>query len=146
MKILLASTLVLFATQASAENVKATVTDHYRNETVSTPIRTNECINVEVPIYGQKQSTTGDAVAGAIIGGLIGNQFGSGDGKDAMTVLGAIAGADVARNTGSRIVGYRTERQCSEVVRYKENVIRSYSHSTATFTVDNKRYSVDFIK
>lgn len=34
------------------------------------------------------------SLEGAIIGGAIGNQFGEGDGKTAMTVLGAIIGAD----------------------------------------------------
>jgi len=147
MKLLLSSAVIALATQAAAQNVNATITDHFRNDTVSTPIRANECVNVDVPIYGQKPASTGDAVAGAIIGGLIGNQFGEGKGKDAMTVLGAIAGADAAsRNTRNEIVGYRTERQCTEVVRYKDETVRRYSHSTATFVVDGKRYTVDFVK
>ena len=147
MKLLLSSALVIFATQATAQNINATVTDHFRNETVSTPVRATECVNVDVPIYGQKPASTGDAVAGALLGGLIGNQFGEGKGKDAMTVLGAIAGADAAsRNTRNQIVGYRTERQCSEVTRYKDETVRRYSHSTATFVVDGKRYTVDFVK
>ena len=37
---------------------------------------------------------------GALIGGVIGNQFGSGHGKDAATILGAIAGGAIARNQG----------------------------------------------
>jgi uncharacterized protein YcfJ len=147
MKLLLSSAVIALATQASAQNVNATITDHFRNESISTPIRANECVNVDVPIYGQKPASTGDAVAGAIIGGLIGNQFGEGKGKDAMTVLGAIAGADAAsRNTRNQIIGYRTERQCSEVIRYKDETVRRYSHSTATFVVDGKRYTVDFVK
>ena len=42
-------------------------------------------------------SNTGNQVAGAVagglIGGLVGNQFGNGKGREAMTVLGAGAGA-----------------------------------------------------
>lgn len=147
MKLILSSALVAFATQAAAQNVTTTITDHFRNDVVSTPFYVTECVNVDVPVYGSAPKTTGDAVAGAIIGGIIGNQFGSGNGKDAMTVLGAIAGADAAtRNNRNQIVGYRTERQCSEVTRYKDERVRRYSHSTATFVVDGKRYTVDFVK
>lgn len=35
-------------------------------------------------------------VVGSLIGGAVGNQFGGGRGKDALTVLGAIAGARIA--------------------------------------------------
>lgn len=147
MKYLLTTALMLISTHAAAQNVNATITDHFATETVQTPIRETQCVNVDVPVYGNVPSTTGDAVAGAIIGGIIGNQFGSGDGKDAMTILGAIAGADAAsRNTKQGIVGYRTERQCSEVVNYRSDRVRRYSHSTATFVVDGKRYNVDFVK
>ena len=44
--------------------------------------------------YSQGNASTGDVLAGAIIGGVIGNQFGKGKGNDAATVLGAIIGAD----------------------------------------------------
>jgi len=36
---------------------------------------------------------------GAIIGGIIGNQFGGGSGKDVATILGAIIGGSVANNS-----------------------------------------------
>jgi len=138
---------MFFPTIADSQSITATVTDHYTTKTVSTPVKTNECRNVEVPVYGQKPASTGDAVAGAIIGGLLGNQFGEGKGKDAMTVLGAIAGADAAsRSTRNEIVGYRTERQCSEVVRYRDERVQQYSHSTASFRIDGKRYNIDFVK
>ncbi len=48
---------------------------------------------------------------GALIGGLIGNQFGGGSGRDVATVLGALAGAGVAQNRspGQRVVQYRLQ-------------------------------------
>jgi uncharacterized protein YcfJ len=46
---------------------------------------------------------SGNAVAGAIVGGAIGNQFGKGDGNIAMTILGAIAGSEVARNNNRMV-------------------------------------------
>ncbi len=41
---------------------------------------------------GERRTTGGGAVAGAIVGGLLGNQVGSGDGKTAATVAGAVVG------------------------------------------------------
>ena len=87
------------------------------------------CRDVEVPIY---QSNGGgsniDVITGAIVGGAIGNQFGNGNGKDAMTVLGALFGANVAANRSSdQIVGYRIEQQCDRVARnVNEATISSY--------------------
>ena len=40
---------------------------------------------------------------GAIIGGIIGNQFGGGSGKDVATILGAIIGASIANNRHEQI-------------------------------------------
>ena len=100
----------------------------------------SECYNVEVPVYRNRtvQGSTEDQVVGAIIGGAIGNQFGRGSGKDAMTVLGAIVGA----NKGSsrqiqEIAGYRIEEQCNRVSRtvneptiYKYNIRYEFNGST----------------
>jgi surface antigen len=41
------------------------------------------------------QKETGSVVAGAVIGGLVGNQFGSGTGRALMTAAGAVAGGFV---------------------------------------------------
>jgi uncharacterized protein YcfJ len=147
MKTLITLSFLAFATPVAAQNVTATITDHYTTKTVSTPVTSNQCVNVDVPVYGQAPANTGDAIMGAIIGGVIGNQFGEGQGKDAMTILGAIAGADAASSgSRNRIVGYRTERQCSEVVSYRDERVQQYSHSTATFVHNGKRYSVNFMK
>lgn len=88
-----------------------------------------ECYTVEVPVYGRQRSgSSGDVLAGAIIGGAIGNQFGSGSGKDAMTALGIIIGAsEGSRSTREVITGYRLERQCDQVAReVLEPVISHY--------------------
>lgn len=74
------------------------------------------CQDVSVPMYGQyiDNPSDGDVAAGAIIGGAIGNQFGEGDGKTAMTILGAIVGADRASRprVHSGVTGYTVETQC----------------------------------
>lgn len=144
-RVLLAAVAMMAPTLVTAEAIRGEVTDHYTNRTVNQPYTTQECQNVRVPVYGQSNSDAADALIGALIGGAIGNQFGAGSGKDAMTILGAIAGADSAR--GSRqIVGYREERQCGDVVRYREETSRVYSHSTVTFKSDGQVYTFDFVK
>lgn len=88
-----------------------------------------QCYDVQVPVYqAQRNASDADVLAGAIVGGVIGNQFGGGSGKDAMTVLGAIVGANRASNrTVDQIVGYRLEQQCDRVARsVNEPVISSY--------------------
>jgi uncharacterized protein YcfJ len=58
-------------------------------------------------------------VAGAIIGGLVGNQVGSGNGRKAATVAGAAAGGYIGNRVDKNHVGgkvtSRTERQCHTV-------------------------------
>ena len=75
------------------------------------------CYDVQVPVYGTVQGgSTGDVLAGALIGGALGNQFGNASGKDAMTVLGAIIGAESASKSQRQVVtGYRMEKQCENV-------------------------------
>lgn len=47
----------------------------------------------QVALPASDLSRAGGAFSGAVIGGLIGNQFGRGRGNDAMTVIGALGGA-----------------------------------------------------
>lgn len=74
------------------------------------------CEQYQVPVYGNVivQGSQGDVLAGAIVGGAIGNQFGGGSGKDAMTVLGAILGANQASQPRVRngVTGYTWETRC----------------------------------
>lgn len=142
----LATALVVLAVPALAnQSVNATVTDHYRTVTQNIPHTETVCQTVQIPIYGGTGSV-GNTVAGAIIGGAVGNQFGSGSGRDAMTVLGAIVGADVANRSAQNntIVGYRNERQCDQVTRYTTRQERVYSHSTVTWREHGRTYSIDF--
>ena len=146
----LAAIACIFAAPAFADSeTKATIEDHYRVATSQTPYTERNCQIVDVPIYGERgQASTGDTVLGAIIGGALGNQVGSGSGKNAATVLGAIVGADVAnKNAGDRqIVGYRQEEHCSNVTRYRTHSQNEYSHSTITFYENGQKYTISFQK
>ena len=119
--VLVAAVLAMSATSALANSytVNADVTSVTPLvSTVSESVPQEVCSQVRVPVYETRrgQASTGDALGGAILGGVIGNQFGSGSGKDAMTVLGAIVGADMANKRGNNyqvVTGYRNDTQCS---------------------------------
>ena len=76
------------------------------------------CEKVQIPIYGMIERPASDAevFTGMLIGGAIGNQFGSGSGNDAMTFIGAIMGAESGgeRKRQRVIIDYREVTQCWE--------------------------------
>ena len=65
-----------------------------RTVRVETPIR--ECYDRPVRHETRRRGDAGRTIAGGIIGGIIGRQFGDGRGRDAMTVLGTVVGAAAA--------------------------------------------------
>ena len=74
---------------------------------------TEVCEEFYQPIYGmiERPASGAEVFTGFLIGGAIGNQFGSGSGKDAMTVLGAFSGADQASQRKREKVVIRYERK-----------------------------------
>ena len=108
------------------------------------------CHQVEVPVYGRGPAQPGDVVVGAIVGGAIGHQFGSGDGRDLATALGVILGADAASRRGRDVVvGYQLEQQCrTEYVRnsYQEiagwRVYYRWKDVTGSFVTNRDNYQV----
>ena len=134
--IITTTALLVLATPAFAETVR----DHYKTVIEQTPYSVEVCKDVQI----RGQASTGDTVFGALLGGVIGNQFGGGKGKDAATILGAIVGADVANKNTSKTGG--TQRQCQVETRYEETQREVYSHSTVTFYNDGKQYNVKFQK
>jgi len=135
MKTLLTTAALVFAAStASADRTPmATITNIETNyETVWQNVPTTQCQNVEVPIYGTVQGG-GDAGAGALGGMIIGGILGKGltgkdDGAAAGAVIGGIIGANNAQNGSRRVItGYKTERQCSEVIeRQQTRQIKNY--------------------
>ena len=80
------------------------------------------------------------ALLGGVIGGAIGRQFGSGDGKRAMTVLGAIAGASIASSShrsNRHVCETRYERQAYDVI---DGYDVTYSYLGHTFQQTTDRH------
>jgi len=93
--------------------------------TVSTPVQ--ECWeDIEYYTVDRRGPGTGaSTLVGAIVGGVIGHQFGSGRGNDAATVAGSLIGAaignDKAQRRHGRVVQHsRPVERCKTVVRERQ--------------------------
>jgi len=132
------------ATMAATPIDRGVVTDTYKTVIKQIPYRVEVCQDRVQPA-GDGSAT--NELVGALFGGAIGNQFGNGDGKDVMTLFGALMGASLAHDEevkngqGSRVVTV-----CDVQTRYEEEVSEVYSHSTVVFYVDGKHYSLNFKK
>lgn len=130
-----AAAIAMTASAANAETRYANITRVEPNyQTVYQNVPRTQCQNVEVPVYGTVQGggNAGEgALLGMIIGGVIGDAVsgGKGDATAGGAIIGGIIGADRAQNNTRQVVtGYRTERQCSEVmVREEQREIRNYT-------------------
>lgn len=126
------SIFALSTVSATAETVRARITYvEPRYETVTEYRSSTQCQNIEVPVYGTVQgngATGGDVLAGMILGGLLGKGItGDDNGAAAGAVMGGVIAADNKGGSQQAIVGYRTERQCSEVgVPVQTNQVRDY--------------------
>jgi uncharacterized protein YcfJ len=86
----------------------------------------------------------GQTAAGSIVGAAIGRQFGSGNDRDTLTVLGAVAGGAVAHRRAVVNEGYATRdvtvRRC-EVVndRVTEQIVDGY---LVTYRLEGQRYTM----
>jgi uncharacterized protein YcfJ len=58
----------------------------------------------------------GGAIAGALIGGILGHQIGGGSGKDIATVGGAVAGGVIGSNVAYNTTGSRDVQRCQNTV------------------------------
>lgn len=82
-----------------------------------------------VTAFEQKGEGTGiGAVAGGVLGGVLGNQVGGGNGKKAMTVLGAVGGGMAGHEIEKR---QRATTMYSVKVRMEDGTLRTVTQSTA---------------
>jgi uncharacterized protein YcfJ len=122
----------------------AIVFDHYKSVVKQIPYEVEVCKRVR---QGTGDGSATNEIIGAIFGGAIGNQFGEGDGKDAMTLAGIFLGASLAHDDElAQGPGVFTTR-CYIETRYEESAYsKVYSHSTLTFRINGKKYRIKFMK
>ena len=147
MKKLIAIFTIALSMSAMASNpysVRSVVFDHYKNVVTQAPYDVEVCKQVR---QGTGDGSATNEIIGAIFGGAIGNQFGEGDGKDAMTLAGMFLGASLAHDDElAQGPGVITTR-CYIETRYKESVqSKVYSHSTIRFKINGKSHRIDFMK
>jgi len=144
-KLIALFTVALSMSATAATSVQnGVVIDNYKTIIKQIPYRVEVCQDRVQPA-GDGSAT--NELVGALFGGAIGNSFGKGDGKDAMTLFGALMGASIAHDEELKNnPGTRTVTVCDVQTRYEESTSKVYSHSTLSFRANGKEYKVDFIK
>lgn len=107
---------------AAPENTKFAWADVLRVDPVYDRVQTSaprevcDDVPVERHVDGGNNNAAG-TVIGAIVGGVLGNTVGKGDGRKAATVAGAVVGGAVGHGVASQDDGYYTgpERRCHTV-------------------------------
>ena len=132
MKYALAIVAALTATSSYADNVRnVNVQDVYSTITQSERHVVQVCDRV------QGDAGSG-ALAGMIIGGIIGKGLtGTDGGATAGAVMGGVIGADNANNSTTR---------CHDEVVYTDIPQQVYSHSVITFSYQGRSYALNFNK
>ena len=145
---------VLLASSAHA-NERVTdvkVFDHNRVIYKQVPTTQTFCRDVKVPVYENVQregDAAGGALAGMIIGGILGKGIsGKDDGAAAGAVIGGLIGADKGSKpkTEQRVIGYEYIEKCNTETVIEEVKTEVYSHSTIRFYLNGQRYVLEFKK
>ena len=121
----------------------AIVFDHYKSVVKQMPYEVEVCKQVH---QGTGDGSATNEIIGAIFGGAIGNQFGEGDGKDAMTLAGMFLGASLAHDDELAQGPGVITTKCYIETRYQESVHKVYSHSIITFRINGKKHRINFMK
>jgi uncharacterized protein YcfJ len=122
------------ATVLSAEPV-------YRTVRINNPVE--QCRDEKVHIPAPVSRSYTPPILGAIIGGAIGNEFGSGRGNDLATLAGAVLGGSVGRDYQSRQAHNHGrvvyEKRCEVVDRY--TTVERIDGYDVTYRYDGRIYS-----
>ena len=144
-QLVMAGSYVDYATVISVEEV-------YKQYRTEEPYQ--ECY-IKETLQNQGDGSATNEIMGAILGGAIGNQFGEGDGKEALTLAGIFLGASIANDaekansTGQVVVSQEvceTKVKTSFVNRLNHFLVHvDYEGRDLAFT-SKKRPSEDIIK
>ncbi|EPA8367741.1 glycine zipper 2TM domain-containing protein [Vibrio fluvialis] len=97
----------LFANAAYQRNQARPV-----NEVVFGQVETVRYISQQDIVHSKANGW--ETLLGAVVGGLIGNQFGDGHGREVATAIGAVAGAAIARSNANQT--YHVEYRLVEIL------------------------------
>lgn len=121
---------------------------NYRYVTVNTPVK--ECWD-DVEYYTvdrRPPGIAGGTLFGAIVGGVVGHQFGSGRGNDAATAVGSILGAAIGNNAAARAnANYRSVeysrpvRRCE--TRYQSREEQRIDGYRVIYSYNGRKYATD---
>ena len=96
----------------------------YRTVRVAEPVE--QCYEEEIGYRADDDyKSATPMIAGGVLGAVVGNQFGRGDGKTFMTIAGTLLGGSIGRDIGARhrqqanYVPY-TETRCETITEYHE--------------------------
>ncbi len=138
-------TSVLLASQSAvsgsySDTAKITSMDRiYRTHTIREPYQ--DCYIKEY-YQADGDGSMANEIVGGLFGGLIGNQFGGGDGKDALTVAGALLGASLAHDDELR--KSKTGRVISKEIcetKYRTESIERLSHYRVEYEYDDRSFT-----
>ncbi len=110
-----------------------------RTVTVKTPVRQCWQETQYYSTYERRRGASGRALAGAVIGGVIGHQFGSGRGKDAATVAGSMIGAAVGHGPLRRVDVAEPVQRCA--TRYENRLEERIDGYQVVYRYHGQNYS-----
>ena len=131
-QLVMAGSYVDYATVISVEEV-------YKQYRTEEPYQ--ECY-IKETLQNTGDGSATNEIMGAILGGAIGNQFGEGDGKEAMTLAGIFLGASIANDaekansTGQVVV---SQEVCETKV--KKSIERRLSHYLINISYEGRDLS-----
>ena len=117
----------------------------YTTRTIDHPIR--RCTTTQEVVhqhrYERRRSDENyfiPGLFGGVVGGLIGSQFGGGSGKKALTVVGALAGASIARDAARRNHENRYPTRVCHTT-YEQEVVEDISAYDVTYEYGGQQFS-----
>ncbi|WP_374619735.1 glycine zipper 2TM domain-containing protein [Pandoraea sp.] len=116
--------------QGSAQRAPAPQPSYAQSQPQQRAVACSTCGTVQSvePIRTQGQASGLGAVGGAVAGGLLGNQFGAGNGRTAMTVVGALGGGLAGNEVEKRV---RAETVYRVYVRMDSGKTRYWTYQSA---------------
>ncbi len=114
----------------------------------------NKAVSVEKVLFGtvtsvrniteqeliKDQANGWQVFSGAVLGGVIGHQFGSGSGNDVATILGAFIGASIASNNkqGTRVKRYQLVELMIQIDNGEQYMVLQEKDNQMLFTVGDE--------